>query len=397
MTKEKYLRIGTHIYKEVEKPLPSGKTVSTLMQWSYETLRQDYGKEYIGSIPKYDGFCIIPSHLDYKKEIGTFLNLYEPLSHTPEEGDCPAILSFIEHIFHEHYELGLDYIQLLYTNPTIKLPVLLLVSTERNTGKSTFLNLLKAIFGKNMTFNTNEDFRSQFNTDWINKLIIGVDETLLNRIEDTERIKNLSTSFSHKVEGKGKDRAEVEFFGKFIFCSNNENNAIYVETGETRFWVRKVTPFEKDDPMFLSKLIKEIPAFLHFLKSRTLSTEKESRMWFRHDLLQTDALKRMISYNRSKIECELRDIIFEVMESQKIDHFEFCIKDLISLFGPGAIRVDQQQLKKVVQSIWNLEPKVNNSYPYVTYQYDFYAESGYTLVKRKGRYYSISKEKLSSF
>ena len=43
------------------------------------------------------------------------------------------------------------------------LPNLLLVSSERNTGKTTFLNLLKLIFGENVTFNTNEDFRSQFN------------------------------------------------------------------------------------------------------------------------------------------------------------------------------------------------------------------------------------------
>lgn len=40
----------------------------------------------------------------------------------------------------------LDYLQLLYLYPIQKLPILLLVSEERNTGKSTFLNFLKAIF-----------------------------------------------------------------------------------------------------------------------------------------------------------------------------------------------------------------------------------------------------------
>jgi hypothetical protein len=60
----------------------------------------------------------------------------------------------------------------------------------RNTGKSTFLNLLKTIFGKNMTFNTNEDFRSQFNADWTGKLLIGIEEVLFDRQQDSERIKN---------------------------------------------------------------------------------------------------------------------------------------------------------------------------------------------------------------
>ena len=97
-----------------------------------------------------------------------------------------------------------------------------MVSEERNTGKSTFLNFLKAVFQNNVTFNTNEDFRSQFNADWPGKLLIVVDEVLLNRREDSERLKNLSTTLSYKVEAKGKVRDEISFFAKFVLCSNNE-------------------------------------------------------------------------------------------------------------------------------------------------------------------------------
>ena len=125
------------------------------------------------------------------------------------EGDFKHIRSLVEHIFGEQYELGMDYLQLLYLKPTQKLPILLLVSEERNTGKSTFLNFLKALFQENVTFNTNEDFRSQFNADWAGKLMIVVDEVLLNRREDSERLKNLSTAHSYKMEAKGKDRYEV--------------------------------------------------------------------------------------------------------------------------------------------------------------------------------------------
>ena len=90
------------------------------------------------------------------------------------------------------------------------------MSSERNTGKTTFLNFLKLLFEGNVTFNTNEDFRSQFNDDWTGKLLVCVDEVLLNRREDSERIKNLSTARSYKAEAKGRDRREVEFFGKFV-------------------------------------------------------------------------------------------------------------------------------------------------------------------------------------
>lgn len=95
--------------------------------------------------------------------------------------------------------------------PLQKLPILLLVSEERNTGKSTFLNFLKLLFEANVTFNTNENFRSQFNDAWNGKLVIVVDEVLLNKREDSERLKNLRTTYNYKMEAKGRDREEVSF------------------------------------------------------------------------------------------------------------------------------------------------------------------------------------------
>ena len=67
-----------------------------------------------------------------------------------------------------------------------------------------------------MTFNTNEDFRSQFNSDRAGKLLSVVEEVLLSGREDSERLKNLSTALSDKVEAKGKDRNEIAFFAKFV-------------------------------------------------------------------------------------------------------------------------------------------------------------------------------------
>ena len=70
-----YLRVGTSIYKKVRMPLSSGRNVETLIAYT-ETLRQDYGKDFIAQLPKYDGFCTVPSHTDYSREILGFLNRY---------------------------------------------------------------------------------------------------------------------------------------------------------------------------------------------------------------------------------------------------------------------------------------------------------------------------------
>ena len=233
---DEYVHIGTTLFRILNQPMMNGSFRKMRVEWKMSVFRQDHSKDEAAQIPKYDGFCTMPSHTDYHHNVNNFYNLYEPITHIPAEGDFQHICSLVEHIFGEQYELGMDYLQLLYLKPTQKLPILLLVSEERNTGKSTFLNFLKAMFQENVTFNTNEDFRSQFNADWTGKLMIVVDEVPLNRREDSERLKNLSTAHSYKMEAKGKDRYEVQFFAKFVLCSNNENYPVYIEPEETRYW-----------------------------------------------------------------------------------------------------------------------------------------------------------------
>ena len=112
--KEEYIRVGTCLYKIAQQPLANGTCTLRRIPWSFGTIRQDYGKNNTPPIRKYDGFCTVPSHTDYHKEIGGFYNLYEPIDHIPSEGEFPDIMKLIHHIFGEQYELGMDYMQLLY-------------------------------------------------------------------------------------------------------------------------------------------------------------------------------------------------------------------------------------------------------------------------------------------
>lgn len=393
--KEEFIRIGTTLYKIVNQPRIDGGYVRKRIAWNSETLRQDYGKDYMAGIPKYDGFCTVPDHVGYKPIVGKFLNLYEPISHVPVQGDFPCIRSLVEHIFGEQYELGMDYLQLLYLYPVQKLPILLLVSEERNTGKSTFLNFLKAVFQNNVTFNTNKDFRSQFNSDWAGKLLIMVDEVLLNRREDSERLKNLSTTLSYKVEAKGKDRDEIAFFAKFVLCSNNEYLPVIIDAGETRYWVRKIDRLQSDDTDFLQKLKAEIPAFLHFLQHRQLSTKKESRMWYAPSLLHTEALQKIIRSNRNRLEIEMHELILDIMESVGTDTFSFCYNDILLLLAQSQIKAERHQVRKVLQEYWKLTP-AHNTLTYTTYQVSCSREYRYSPVKTTGRYYTVTKEFLET-
>ena len=390
---DEFIRVGTTLYKIVDQPLIDGGCVKKRIAWNSETLRQDYGKDRMATVPKYDGFCTVPDHVGYKPVVGKFLNLYEPIEHRPQEGSFPCIRSLVEHIFGEQYELGMDYMQLLYLYPIQKLPILLLVSEERNTGKSTFLNFLKAIFQDNVTFNTNEDFRSQFNSDWAGKLLIMVDEVLLNRREDSERLKNLSTTLSYKVEAKGKDRNEIGFFAKFVLCSNNEHLPVIIDAGETRYWVRKIERLQCDDTDFLQKLKDEIPAFLYHLQHRTLSTKKESRMWFSPKQIETEALRKIIRSNRNRLEIEMADLLLDIMAKMEMETVSFCLHDIIPLLLCSQVKAEKLQVRKVVQECWKLSP-APNGLTYTTYVYG--GEGRYQPRKGVGRYYTVTKGLLES-
>ncbi len=396
---DKYIRVGTTLYKVLDLPMVDGTTKRTLAEWKLSTFKQDHKRGEECLIPKYEGFCTIPDHINYQRDINGFYNVYEPIRHIPKEGDFPYIQQLMTHIFNEQYEYGMDYLQLLYLRPLQSLPILLLVSRERNTGKTTFLNFLKGIFGDNATYNTNEAFQSRFNTDWVGKLIICVDEVLLNRREDSERLKNLCTAKNYKVEGKGKDKFEARFFGKFVLCSNNENYPVIIDSGETRYWVRKIGLIDAEDVMFQKKVADEIPAFLHHLLSRQLSTQEASRLWFTPEQLHTEALEKIIRYNHSRLELDMAEIILDIFDKMKVDEACFCVKDIYNLLIADEYgKIEQSNIRNVLKNLWNLEPAPNGRC-YETYICEPHP-SGTTYhlsPYHTGRFYKISRETLKKF
>jgi hypothetical protein len=389
MNKIPYIRVGTSYFKKVKAPTISGDFNEILVPWNLDTIKQDFGKTYIAEIPKYDGFTCIPSHTNFKQVYSGFYNRYSPLGNKPGEGSISISEHFVKHIFGHQYELGLDYLQLLYQKPVQILPILCLVSKERSTGKSTFLKWLKAIFENNLTYLTNDSFGSQFNSDWTNKLLICIDEVLFNKEELTERIKYLSTTNYNKLEAKGKDKIEVEFFGKFILCSNNEDNFIKIDAAEERFWVRKIPKFKTEDTNLLEKLTKEIPAFLFFLSTRKLSAPCVTRMWFTSLQIRTKALQNLIRHNRGRVEKELASILLMVMEKYDLDEIDFCPQDVVFAVNQTRVKTDLTQIRHLLKKEWKLSPKPNS----LTYEkFTIWSRGEISRETETGRYYTVKKE-----
>lgn len=325
----KFFRVGDNYFKFVNIPNQHKQLERVFMERKKGTIMDDFGKDFLRHVAKFEAFCNVPDHTSFHQVIHNCFNVYSPLEFQPDEEDCtpedcPTIVSFIKHIFGEstakcsingepfqvsNFEMGMDYVQLLYQQPQEKLPVLCLVSKENATGKSTFGNLLRLMLASNVAIVGNQDLSADFNAHWATKLVVVCDETKIDKQNVVEKVKMLSTAKKVMMNAKGRNQVEIDCFIKFILVTNNEENFIYASDEDIRFWVVKVPKLKTENPNIMENFVEEMPAFMSYLNRRKLSTTKQGRMWFKPDLLKTEALKKVIAYSQPVVEKELRNYL----------------------------------------------------------------------------------------
>lgn len=337
-----YLRVGVSYFKRLERQMKAkgGTLTKDLVKWNLETINDDFylklheinkvalqvkGEKMVKIpqiIPKYDDFCNEPSNTDYQQVVLGQYNLYNQLTHELKpckDAENPiefeTILRFLKHIFGAQISIIMDYLTILYREPTHILPVICLVSKENQTGKSTFLELLAAMWQGNAVIVGNEDFKSEFNSHYISKNLIMIDESKisLEKAKEKERIKYLATTSTAYLQFKGVDRKEIAYCGKLIMTSNFEDNFMKIESDDVRFWIVKVKSIEKFTPNFKQKMFAEIPYFLHYIATREIThPDSGKRHWFADELLVTDARKNVIEKTRNMYEIILDEYFTEI-------------------------------------------------------------------------------------
>jgi len=145
-----YVRVGCTYYKRIKKRDRYGIIRTEYRPWKREELKLDNGNEYLKSIPHYDDFVMEPDNEEFKPEIDNCLNLYSEFPHIPLEGEWKWTEILLKHVFGDQYNLGLRYLQILYLHHKRSTVILTLISKERQTGKTTFLNWIQALFGGNV-------------------------------------------------------------------------------------------------------------------------------------------------------------------------------------------------------------------------------------------------------
>src|SRR5690606_28307309 len=139
-------------------------------------------------------------------------------------------------ILGDPFTVALDYLTILLHDPKHKLPAIILVSPENITGKTTFIKFLRILFGSNVVHLGIEQSNMRFNSHYITKFIVGLDEGLIDKKAEKERLKMLITADEAWLEFKGMNLIRISFHAKFVACSNEADSFLQMDQNDSRWF-----------------------------------------------------------------------------------------------------------------------------------------------------------------
>lgn len=304
----RFIRVGHDYFEIFNKPDRYGILRIELKVRKKSELLFDFDRDRVRNIKKFDDFILVPDNINYQQSINNCFNRYQPFNHIPLEGEWLWTKRLLEHVFGDQYDLGIKYIQALYQEPTKILPILVLVSALRQTGKSTFIDWLTVLFGGNMVIIDSKHLSSSFNSSIAYANIIAIEEAFIEKSATMEVIKALSTQKTITINEKYIPTYTGPFYGKIILASNNENKFIKIDKEEIRFFIRKLSKPKFKNHNILEVMRKEIPAFLNFLNQQDKLSWENSRQLFTADELRNDTLMNVQNESKNWLYHELYEL-----------------------------------------------------------------------------------------
>ena len=359
-----YLRVGCDYYKKITKVDRFEINRTEIKKWKKEEIIQDHGKKMLDKIPHFDDFAIKPDNFNYSPVINNCYNLYRPFTHTPCPGKWKWTDILLHHIFGEQYDLGIRYMHILYLHPDRIMPILVLVSKERQTGKTTFVNWLSIIFGDNIANINPEDLANGFNSIYAASNIIAVEETLVEKAETVEKIKALATQKFISVNRKFIDQYRLPFFGKVILTSNNENKFAKIDQEEIRFFIRKVPIPTVENHNIEVDMIAEIPAFLHHLTTLPRVDFSHDRSGFLPSELTNESLMKVKEESHSGVYETIRLHVEELFlnECSEMDEFYADGLNIKNKFFINDSRTDLKYIRYILKQEFEMKPTDKSIY-----------------------------------
>ncbi len=379
---KKYIFIHDKLYKKVETT-DAKKSIS--MSWdiiSQKFVKDEYKAypNFLDEVERYDSFCVVPNNMgNFEPVIGKSFNMYMPIKTVAVLGKLVETVKFFKHLFRgestivfdenniwdENFIIGcpfaimIDWMTIMIQNPLQKLPVPCLLSRENGTGKTTFMQVIEALLEDNGIILSNEEFSAGFNGHFATKTFIGLDEAMVDKEVEKEKLKQFVTAKKVLLHLKGQERKKVDFFAKFVFCTNRED-FMRVQTEESRWYIMKVFPFDKANQkanILDDFLIPELSALLYYLQNRTVFHKKISRTWFDEEHYKTEAFYSLVNETKYSAEKEIESYIKETFLDFKFSPMYLTLNFMVEQINKTAkYKVDKNYLKNYLKRTKRLEP-----------------------------------------
>jgi hypothetical protein len=373
-----YVQINNEIYRrDYENP-----SVLNMTSVSKSIFKNKFGFTELDwvSLPDFDGWTVEPSHVDYRQSVNGKWNLYQRIQFNPTPGKWPTIKRLIEHTYgknaaeEDQTEELYDYHTVLIKYPKQMQQGRILYSHQQGTSKSAVAKLEQGMFGSNVQKVNDSEISGDFNAIWIRSLIIWLDEPqFANPHKMSRKFRDMITSTTQNLRKMKQEHIPVPFFGKMLFTTN-DSDFMPIESGDRRYWIREVPPFDKskEDTDFETKMLTEIPHYLHFLlheREMKYPKKADKTFWLPYNAItSSNAFKKMVNDTKSDIEVACREIIenwFIRHEDQK--RVFFTLKTMRTLIQhelelPRLKEVPMNETIKCLRDVLGLEqPEENTS------------------------------------
>ncbi|GEM_PF-5399833 len=213
----------------------------------------------------------------------TYFNTYQRLTHKPVPGKWVNTQRLLRHIFSEKnwqgedmFDFALDFMQRLFYHPKEKLPILVLVSDARSTGKTAFLKWMNRIFQKNAITICSAELNSK--SLYADKLLICCDD--IDLAKEQRYIKGHLIS-NLRTKKKGKDVEINPEYQHLLITTHELDDFKRIIGDDPRFAIFRIPKLSVIDPNLLEECVQEIPHFLYYLKYRKCKYPQQS--WFYFD------------------------------------------------------------------------------------------------------------------
>lgn len=305
----------------------------------------------------------------HSKEICfTYINKidYDP------KAKCKKWLNFLDVVLQNDKEL-LDLVQEMFGYTIIGgAPFLhksFILQGEGRNGKSTLLEVLKALLGRdNYTSVPLQQLDKPFSAMLVNKKLANILGELTTKVINNEYFKTVVGGEPIVMSNKGKDEFLGSINARFIFATNKIPNFGDTTTGiyERLCFI----PFDtyiapdKRDPFIVEKLLAELPGILNWAIEGALRVFKAKRLTHSHrsDLLMnawrndTDSVLRFIS-DELLITCNESHFLYT--DVLHIKYTNMCVSDGVKAFGkPAFMKKFYENLRKIFP---NFDFKTANS------------------------------------